>query len=99
MVAPGLPHLERSVTGQDGKPARHSTFGESCCRVAFASQIVEGMHQSPVVRGEVPRLRPGLHHPLLFTGLLDRLLQTFEFVLRISVMPVLVMELSLFIRG
>ena len=44
VVAPGLPHLERTVAGQDGEPARHRALGQARRRVAFAGKIVECAH-------------------------------------------------------
>src|SRR3989442_7636859 len=44
-------------------------------------------------------LSPGLHRPLLFTGLLYRLLQAFQFLLCNNVMPILAMEMGLLACG
>src|SRR5260370_34275594 len=74
-VTPGLPYFERPVTGQRREPARDGAFGQASRRVAPASEIVEGAYQPPVVRRQVSRLCPRLHHLLLFSSLLENPLQ------------------------
>src|SRR5260221_5880383 len=74
-VAPGLPHLERSVAGERREPARDGAFGQPCRCVAPASEIVEDAYQPPVVRRQVSRLCPRLYGLLLCSDFLEYPLQ------------------------
>src|SRR5258708_38919897 len=75
VVAPGLPHLEGTVAGQDGEPARHRALGETRRSIALPGKIIECVHQPSVVGCQVTRLGPGMHGLLQFAGLLYRTLQ------------------------
>src|SRR5207302_8903346 len=68
--------LERSITGQRGKPARYRPLGQPRRRIAFPGQFIQVAHESSVMGGEMALVGPGLHRPFPFGSLGQRLLQT-----------------------